>query len=1133
MRVSRMAVFTENEWREIAGRALFLKERLELSRAGSVEIGEAPPGVREDLFARWRKKAGGSGGETAFRKRLALDGLSPDEAGRLLGPVRWKAETPLPEWVRELERILSRLQRMSASPPEEGQGLWDPTPALEPFLEDACEQLAGRLGEKLRLFADSAVRDMRRALAKRLATLCFRTCRAGFLAAMSGKKPLHLLLGPSFFHEEWQAEWKAYLAELAAGKWKDVLAEHPVLARFMVQAIGQWKRNLAEFAAHLAADQMKLEEAFHEGRPLGRVTAVEANASDVHNGGKTVLLLAFESGLRLVYKPRSLAIDAAWNEWIRFLERDGIPHRLWTPRVLDEGDHGWAEFVERRPLTRPEDAAAFYFRAGVLLGTIYALGGNDFHFENLIASGAHPVPVDLETLLLHRVKPFHLGESGKSAADLALDTLGDSVLRVGMLPYWHVNAQGKAADWGALTCREERGLHLPVLDGRPLDVRDYEEHLLAGFAWAYDRIAGEKPRILGEHAGETSPLDAFGTCRFRILIRNSQVYADVLNHAAQPGFLRDGLLYSFEVERLAPAYLIAAPDDGLRELWKVFCAERDALENRDVPIFYGHARNLALEDGSGTLHPGYFLESAFDRAKALIRRMDERDKNAQIDLIRTALSMASEPSHAAGERPPDRTSEQPPDRLPDPTPGRTPERTRNQRPDKFRVPAEPEDPGDELLIGEAAGICEEIMARRIVGADGDFTWIVRQYHLQAQKMTLGRIGFGFYDGLAGLGVFMAALYRLTGKEAIRETVLQALNPLLKSLNDRDHPFPAYRMPLGLGSGLAGIVRGLAVMGDYLGEPGLTEAALWLVRRIRPEQIDGDRWLDVLGGAAGLILVLLDLHRSEKSGDLLDLAKRCGEHLLKSRVRAKSGHRVWTTGIAPEPLTGMGHGAAGYAAALYRLWRATGERAFRDAAMEAVDYENSLYDEKHGNWPDLREKAVQAAGGGAAFMPGWCSGAPGVGLARIAMLTAGADGGNAGKSAQTGTGVEAGTEAEAAASGEDGERNLRRRFMRDVENAVEFARTCTLEMNDHVCCGNAGKIDFLVEASLALGRPDLLEEARRKAGAVIARKRRNGHYLLHGGDGGAWFNPSFFQGISGIGYTLLRCAAPAEIQSVLR
>jgi len=113
------------------------------------------------------------------------------------------------------------------------------------------------------------------------------------------------------------------------------------------------------------------------------------------------------------------------------------------------------------------------------------------------------------------------------------------------------------------------------------------------------------------------------------------------------------------------------------------------------------------------------------------------------------------------------------------------------------------------------------------------------------------------------------------------------------------------------------------------------------------------------------------------------------------------------------------------------------------------------------------------------------------------------------------------------------RDLRRRFIRDAENAVVFARKSTLEMNDHVCCGNAGKIDFLVEASLALGRPDLLEEARRKAGAVIARKRRNGHYLLHGGDGGALFNPSFFQGISGIGYTLLRCVAPSEIQSVLR
>ena len=142
---------------------------------------------------------------------------------------------------------------------------------------------------------------------------------------------------------------------------------------------------------------------------------------------------------------------------------------------------------------------------------------------------------------------------------------------------------------------------------------------------------------------------------------------------------------------------------------------------------------------------------------------------------------------------------------------------------------------------------------------------------------------------------MAALFRLTGRETIRETALRTVNPVLKSLGGKNPPFPVQRLSLGLGSGLGGIIRGLAVMGEYLKEPSLREAGLDLARRIPPEMVDGDRWLDVIGGSAGLILALLDLHRPGKDDDLLGLAKRCGQHLLKSRVRTKSGHGVWTAG----------------------------------------------------------------------------------------------------------------------------------------------------------------------------------------------------------------------------------------------
>ena len=49
-----------------------------------------------------------------------------------------------------------------------------------------------------------------------------------------------------------------------------------------------------------------------------------------------------------------------------------------------------------------EEIRRYYRRTGHLLCLVYALNGSDFHYENLIADGEHPVPIDLETICHHR-----------------------------------------------------------------------------------------------------------------------------------------------------------------------------------------------------------------------------------------------------------------------------------------------------------------------------------------------------------------------------------------------------------------------------------------------------------------------------------------------------------------------------------------------------------------------------------------------------------------------------------------------------------------------------------------------------------------------------------------------------------
>src|SRR5208283_1656347 len=114
----------------------------------------------------------------------------------------------------------------------------------------------------------------------------------------------------------------------------------------------------------------------------------------------------------------------------------------------------------------------------------------------------------------------------------------------------------------------------------------------------------------------------------------------------------------------------------------------------------------------------------------------------------------------------------------------------------------------------------------------------------------------------------------------------------------------------------------------------------------------------------------------------------GEQLYRKAIRSGD---VWSwdaeessgAGTAQAPLTGMSHGASGIAFALLELHAATGRSQFLEAARGGFAYEDSLFDPKVGNWPDLR-----AAGdpGTAPLPPShgrtWCHGAPGIALARL-------------------------------------------------------------------------------------------------------------------------------------------------------
>ncbi|HLL84676.1 MAG TPA: lanthionine synthetase LanC family protein, partial [Longimicrobium sp.] len=242
---------------------------------------------------------------------------------------------------------------------------------------------------------------------------------------------------------------------------------------------------------------------------------------------------------------------------------------------------------------------------------------------------------------------------------------------------------------------------------------------------------------------------------------------------------------------------------------------------------------------------------------------------------------------------------------------------------------------------------------------------------------------------------------------------------------------------------------------------------------------------------GAILALLALERVAPAAGAVEVAAACAHHLLRRSVSHQGRPRAWP-GPGHPPLSGFAHGASGIACALLRLYARTGDEALRRAALEGLEYERGLFDAGAENWLDPRfgHLLEQSA---------WCHGAPGMVLARLEGVRAGA--------------------ADAAVLG-------------DLALTLKLTRALPLISLDHLCCGNLGRAEILLCAHRLLGDGELLADARALAARVVRRAAEGGGFALHPPGAEAAFSPGLFRGVAGIGYALLRLAHPETLPSPL-
>jgi type 2 lantibiotic biosynthesis protein LanM len=1072
---NKKQLFSESCWYH----ALTLTERIVEKRTSSDEAMNCQEGQLAQATKRleqWKKQPAFLDSEL-FEDRLTMDGVTEQELLMLLAETmediqKRFMEQDTPVWISELQYIWEtyapgREEARLASDPEAGNpsGAPELLDVFKPLIELGCSLLRQGV-EQLRdasqnlpfesatvhqLFLPNLQSHLHHAAIR---ALVLEMHIARLQGQLTGDTPEERFR--NFLHQSSQP------SHLYA-----FLSQYPLLARKILTIIHHWADYGLEIVQHLCNDWREICRVFAQEAELGNLVEVQTGAGDTHRGGRSVAILRFSSGFQLVYKPRALSLDQHFQELLVWVNTLGIARPLRPLTILGAENHGWVEFVQTHECSTQAEISRFYERQGYYLALLYALDAADFHHENLLAAGEHPILVDLEALFHAR-----LGEYDPNKAGSAGQSIGYSVLRTGLLPSRMYIEEGKAGidvsglggkegqmtPWAVPVWkeggtdqmrlkREHRTMsgakNRPGLPGQDVETTDYIPDILKGFTEMY--------RLLVSHQEEwiTQILPRFEHDEVRVILRATRTYGLLLSESYHPEHLRD----AFEHERLFDHLW-----DGVSfmpHLHRVIVAERKDMMQGDVPYFTTQAGSRDIFTSQGERIADFCSASGMECVKRRIKKMDESDLTLQQWIIRASLVTT-----LMGDKRAPRVSFPSSSSL-----------TVNR----------------EQLMQAAEAVGERLNTLAIRGERGA-NWLGIDAVTESEDGVVWQLqasSLGLYDGLAGIILFLSYLGKVTGEARY----LDLADLALLSLEEQIETGKKFKVPQGMGAftGPGSLIYLFSHLSVLRGETSFLQQAQDLVEEVEP-LVEKDKQLDIIAGSAGSIACLLALYHLAPSPRTLEVAIRCGDHLL-AHAHELEGGLGWYTIRQNKGTAGFSHGAAGIALSLFQLAEASQQDRFHQAALAALAFEQSLFSAEEGNWARISEQ------GELDYPVSWCHGAPGVGLARLAALRYHDDA----------------------------------QIRQEIQVALETTLTKGFGNNQSICHGDLGNLETVLIATQMLGTPRYHEELKRLTALIYDGIQEHG--WVTGVPLGVE-TPGLMSGLAGIGYELLRLAAPESVPSVL-
>ncbi len=713
-------------------------------------------------------------------------------------------------------------------------------------------------------------------------------------------------------------------------------------------------------------DREGINSRFFKGNFCRNILRIDGGGSDAHRQGHRVLFLETDNGERLVYKPRSLAIDEKYTAFLGWVF-SGMEIPFWWNCAWDRGDYGWSQWVSGAPCHSWEELERYYYRKGILLCVSYLLGSEDIHYENLIACGEYPVIVDLETIMGSRGmgRDREMGNTERFHRE--------SVLHTGLLPLYAWSSDGEGVNVSSINGKggqlapvrvpvvvepgtinmhieyrrtaTREGKNLATLEGEFIEPTQFLGEIHKGFGDAYAFLVGRKGKV-------REKLSQFGDVNVRYVVRDSQEYFMLLQALGHPDMLT-------EKEGRKLVWDVLKEGAGESGEW-IRKEEQKELARGDVPSFSYIAGRRQMYSGTGASQEEYFAYSVLECIVRRLGRMGAEDLWRQQNLIRTALLMGTTQEIGQGylwEA----------EKM-----GAASDRCETWR----------QGGAEGIRIGAAERIGDILLKNAVWSEDGrEVGWLsMMAAGFRGRSCLIRPMDCSLYGGLAGVALFMAELSQKTNKEEYEKLRRVLVDMLFLHTDNLFKERREGKQLTGAYTGEASLAFVYMLLYDIYGDCIFLE---YLRKQCQATArgLAEDQEYDVLGGNAGAILVFLKAYRLTEETCYIAWAKEAGDWLMRAATDYGYGSG-WVNRLSGTALTGFAHGAAGIMLAFARLGHDTAEKKYWEAACGAYRYEEHYFREDMLDWEDLRggERGIQKN-----LEMAWCHGWGGIVLARMEAI----------------------------------------------------------------------------------------------------------------------------------------------------